>query len=393
MQVAFFDFCTSYGGAPKGTVCLANRLSANHQIHIVDAYGSCELYLEQVKQAGLPLHILDPNAKRTTIGYNNRPWARLWAMVKQVPALRRLQKRLVRTVLEIDPDLVWVNNEKSLVLLASSFRLRKYPLVVYYRGWATPDQLKFRFRWLLKHKVKAIIAHAKATLEQMSLAGIPENKFHYATNAMDFSEIERASNRPVGIDLPGMDKRPRILLPAARPVRDKGHLAAARALARLKSQGYDPALWLPGEVAAGVDDSFTKTLKKTIRGLGIADNTYFLGWCDNFPALIKACDLVILPTHTEGFPRVVVEAMYLNKPVCATPVGGVPEAIIDGATGYIFEVDDDERMAELLKQLIDDPARREAIAERGHRFVVEKFRLADHTAMVSKAFESVISGK
>ena len=391
MRLAFFDLCTTYGGAPKGTVCMARRLNVNHDVHIIDAYGGCKLYCEHVKKAGLPLHILDPNTEKTTIGYNNKPLTRMLEMIRQFPALRYTQKQLVKKILEINPDLIWVNNEKSLVLLASSYRLRKYPLAIYIRGWATPDQVKFCLRWLLKHKVKAIIAHAEATIAQLKLAGIPEEKLHYTTNAINFDEIKQESRKPLDLNLPGADKWPKILLPSARPVREKGHLAAVKALSHLKRQGYNPALWLPGEVAAGVDNTFTQQLKNTIRDLNVGENTFFLGWCDNFPALIKACDMVLLPTHTEGFPRVVVEAMYLKKPVCATPVGGISEAIIDGRTGYLFEVDDDVRMANVLATLIDEPKLRKKITEQAYCFAINRFKLDDHTAVVASVFESVIS--
>ncbi len=393
MRIAFFDVCTTYGGAPKGTICMASRLSVNHDVHIIDAYGSCELYCEHIKKVGLPLHILDPNAKNTTIGYNNKPLIRMLEMIKQFPAIRYVQKQLVKKILEINPDLIWVNNEKSLVLLASSYHLRKYPLVIYIRGWATPDQVKFCLHWLLKHKVKAIIAHAKATIEQLKLAGIPDEKLHYTANAIDFDEIEQRSRKPLNIDLPDADRYPKILLPSARPVREKGYVAAVKALSRLKQQGYNPALLLPGEVAAGVDNTFVQQLKETIKNLNVEENTFFLGWCNNFPALINACDIVLLPSHTEGFPRVLVEAMYLKKPIIATPVGGIPEAIIDGMTGYLFDVDDDVHISKLLATLIDKPELRKKIVDDAYCFVIEKFKLHNHTTVVANVFESIIENK
>jgi glycosyltransferase involved in cell wall biosynthesis len=391
MRAVFFDFCTTYGGAPKGTICLARRLTVNHDVHIIDAYGSCKMYCEHIKEVGLPLHILDPNAKKTTIGYNNQPLARMLEMAKQFPVLRHIQKQLIKNVLEINPDVIWVNNEKSLVLLSSSYRLKKYPLVIYIRGWATPDQVKICLRWLLKHKVKAIIAHAKATLAQLKLAGIPDDKLHYTANAIDFDEIEQESRKPLDLNLPGVDKWPKILLASARPVREKGHLAAVKAISHLKRQGYNPALWLPGEVAAGVDKTFVQQLKERIQDLNINENVFFIGWYKNFPALIKACDIMLLPSHTEGFPRVIVEAMYLKKPVCATPVGGIPEAIIDGRTGYLFDLDDDIGMAKVLATLIDKPELRNKITEQAYCFALDKFKLDDHTSVVAGVFESVIS--
>jgi glycosyltransferase involved in cell wall biosynthesis len=336
------------------------------------------------------LHILEPNPKSTYIGSKGKPLARVKAFFKQIPDMWRLRRRLVKKVLEICPDAIWVNNEKSMVLLVSSSRLWKYPSIIYMRGWATPDQVSSCFRWLLKHKAAAIIAHSKATISQLKRVGIPDKKLHFTRNTIDMEKIEQDAAEQLEKPLSPPDKRPRILLPAARPVREKGHLTAVKAVAMLKKAGYDPALWLPGKVATGVDNSFIVQLRKLIERLDVKDNIYFLGWCENMPALIKACDIVILPTHTEGFPRVILEAMLLKRPVCATPVGGIGEAVKHGETGLLFDVDDDETLAERIKEMITEHSITEELVQRAYDFVRKEYRYDDHTKAVTKVFELVV---
>lgn len=391
MRLVFFDFTINYGGGPQGTVYMAERLNADNEVHIIDAYGACNLYCEAIKKADIPLHILNPNPKRTYIGSKGKLLVRIKAFVQQIPELWRLQKRLVKKVLEISPDMIWVNNEKSLVLLVSSSRLRKYPLVMYMRGWCTPDQVSSCLRWLLKHKVAAIIAHSRATISQLKRAGVPDKKLHFTRNTIDMEKTEQDARKTLEKALPGTDKWPRMLLPAARPVREKGHLTAVKAIARLKKAGYEPALWLPGKIAIGVDSSFIDQLQKLIEQLGVKDNIFFLGWCENMPALIKSCDIVILPTHTEGFPRVILEAMLLKRPVCATPVGGIPEAIEDGRTGLLFDVDDAHALAARIEKLVSESETRERIVQRAYDFVRKEYISDYHTNAVMKVFESAAS--
>ncbi len=391
MRLVFFDFNINYGGGPQGSVYLVQRLCVENEVHIIDAYGACDLYRKAIMKAKIPFHVLHPNTQNVCIG--GKGLKRFRAFVKQIPDLWQLRGYLIKRVLEINPDVIWVNNEKSLSFLVSSFKLLKYPLVIYMRGWATPDQINNRLCWLLKHKVKAIIAHSMATIEQLKQRGIPESKIFYTANAVDFKSLEKQSQKLLDKNLPGNNKYPKILLPAARIVREKGHHAAVKAIARLKEKGYSPILWLPGKVATGIDNAYLNELKELISQLGVEDSVDFIGWRQDIPAVIKAADIVILPTHTEGFPRVILEAMLLRKPVCATPVGGVPEAIEDDKTGFLVGIDDDKALAERLDLLAASPDVKSRITEYAYGFVVKEYDSESHTNEVTRVFKSVSKKK
>ena len=374
-----------------GNIHLAKRLSAENEVHIVDAYGFSKLYLQAIKDAGLPCHVVMPNCKKVYIG--NKGAARLISFLKQLPVLLRLQSRLIRKVLEINPDAVWVSGPKSFVFLATSFRLRKYPLAMYFRGWGTPDQVNQSLLWLLKYRASAIMAVSKATAEQFRLAGVPAQKLHAVLNTIDMEMVRCKAKEPLEKSVPGLDKYPKLLLPSPRPTREKGHITAIKALAHLKKAGFDPILWLPGEVAEGGDSSFPNQLKRLACELSVQESVYLLGWINNMSALIKACAIVILPTHTEGLPRVILEAMLLQRPVVATPVGGICEVITDGRTGLLFPVDDDKALAAKVHSLISDSNRTAEIIDRAYELVTTEYTPELHTKRVSDAFRSVIKNK
>jgi len=374
-----------------GNIHLAKRLLAENEVHIIDAYGFSKQYLQAIKDAGLPCHVVMPNCKKVYIG--SKGIARLVSFLKQLPILLRLRLRLIRKVLEIKPDVIWVSGHKSFIFLASSFRLRKYPLVMYSRGWCTPDQVNWGLRWVLKHKASAIMTVSKATAEQLRVAGIPEKKLYVVSNTIDMEEIKRKSNEPLEEVVPGLGKYPKLLLPSPRPTPEKGHITAIKAMAHLKKAGFDPVLWLPGEVAEGGDGSFPNQLKGLARELSVEENVYLLGWINNMPALIKASDIIILPTHTEGLPRVILEAMFLQRPVVATPVGGICDVITDERTGSLFPVDDDSALAGKVRSLISDPNRTAEIIDRAYRLVTTEYTPDLHTKRVSDVFRSVVKNK
>jgi glycosyltransferase involved in cell wall biosynthesis len=145
-------------------------------------------------------------------------------------------------------------------------------------------------------------------------------------------------------------------------------------------------------VATGGDSSYPRQLENTAEELGLRERVHFIGWREDMEAVISASDVVILPTHTEGFPRVLLEAMVLHRPVCATPVGGIPEVIIDGETGLLFEVDDDRMLARQIERLVTDSALKDKILERAYEYVLKGFKPDEHTSAVMKVFELAAGG-
>ena len=95
---------------------------------------------------------------------------------------------------------------------------------------------------------------------------------------------------------------------------------------------------------------------------------------EQVPALYHRIDALVLPSHTEGLPRVVLEAQATGTPVIATRVGGVPEVVDDGATGLLVEARDPAGLAAAIDRIADDPDLRARLAEAGRRAVVESYR-------------------
>jgi glycosyltransferase involved in cell wall biosynthesis len=92
------------------------------------------------------------------------------------------------------------------------------------------------------------------------------------------------------------------------------------------------------------------------RDLGVADRLQITGWSAQAASWIRRFDVFALPSHLEGFPLVVVEAMLAGKPVVATDVGSVSEAVVEGETGLLVPPGSPTALADALNRLIADPA-------------------------------------
>jgi glycosyltransferase involved in cell wall biosynthesis len=94
---------------------------------------------------------------------------------------------------------------------------------------------------------------------------------------------------------------------------------------------------------------------------------------EQIPALYHRIDALVLPSHTEGIPRVILEAQATATPVVATRVGGVPEVIKSGETGLLCDPHDPESLAAAIDRLVERPDERERIAKDGRAAVVENY--------------------
>ena len=127
-------------------------------------------------------------------------------------------------------------------------------------------------------------------------------------------------------------------------------------------------------VLIGGDGQLKKAIAMALEEEGVATNVDLPGWIshDDLPRYLNQLRLLVLPSYTEGLPNIMLEAMACGTPVLATPVGAIPDVIIDGKTGFIMENNSPECIAENVRRALDSPDL-ERIAEAGRRFVEENF--------------------
>ena len=101
-------------------------------------------------------------------------------------------------------------------------------------------------------------------------------------------------------------------------------------------------------------------------------------------------DMVVLPTHSEGFGHIILEAMLLKKPVIATPVGGIKDSIQNEDNGLLFPVDDEEKLAEQIARLHENKAFAGRIAQKGYETVHTRFSPSQHTNRVLDAMHNAV---
>ncbi len=121
------------------------------------------------------------------------------------------------------------------------------------------------------------------------------------------------------------------------------------------------------------DGEMREELERYIEELGISDVVEFRGWIRDLCEIYKRLDIVALTSLNEGTPVSLIEAMAAGRPVVATRVGGVPDVVEDGKSGYLVESGDIEEFSDRLSELIADSEKRRCFGEYGRVSVRDRF--------------------
>lgn len=161
-----------------------------------------------------------------------------------------------------------------------------------------------------------------------------------------------------------------LLLSVGSLTRQKGCPVLFRALKQLDTKGYEYNLVIAGS------GPLQEELEKDILELELENKVKMIGRFDNVPDLMAAADVLVLSSLWEGLPGVVMEAMASELPVVATAVGGTPELVMEGETGYLVEPGNEDQLAWGMSKIADLTAeKRQDMGLAGRRRVEEFFHI------------------
>ena len=123
--------------------------------------------------------------------------------------------------------------------------------------------------------------------------------------------------------------------------------------------------------------------------MALGDRVLLLGQRDDAVAVLGACDAFVMASKNEGLPVAIMEALALGLPICATSVGGIPEAVTDGVEGQLVPPSDPESLASALTRLATDPALRSELAA-GARVAGERYDIQTAVTRIEEIYRGVL---
>jgi glycosyltransferase involved in cell wall biosynthesis len=364
--------CFTHGGAEKQGALLAK--------HLKDSGHEVEVW-------GFPTLSEDSPLKDTLaawgVPHTELPrWPQFdWSFADGPLSLRRLKRRFLDWPRQIAgyatalparrfDTIVPFTPTPSLVAILLRRRLGAARVFWNHRGGMHPGGMRytdFIVRQILSHR-PGFIANSAAGAEFVRQTfGLTPGQVALIPNAFvsDDPDGTVSSERPAS-------GRPLTLLQLANFFGEKDGATPLRAMALLKARGVECRLLLAGHFP---DPSYRQLIEGLMDELKVRDRVELLGPVDRSQVhhLLRAADVGVLSSLSEGTPNSVMEYMDASLPVVATDIPGIRGVVGEGNAPWLFAVGDHERMAQLVEQLAGSPDTRAALGSANRRRVIDEY--------------------
>ena len=223
-----------------------------------------------------------------------------------------------------------------------------------------------------------LAANSLAAIRNAASLGVSAARLHHLPNVIDTAAFQPVIPQP---------KPVLQILAVGRLGEEKRFDRFLRALAQLRRETDTP---VKGVIVG--DGPMRAPLERQAAELGLLPKgVEFRGATSGMASVYQATDVLVLTSDWEGTPNVLLEAMACGVPVIATRVGGVPDVVSDGETGWLVGPDDELALNAALMKLVNNEAMRRAFGERARRHVEERHALRRLPEFLGALYERVLA--
>jgi glycosyltransferase involved in cell wall biosynthesis len=367
MNIVHLTASPFFGGPERQMLGLARGLPRPDRSMFLSfpERGLCRPFLEEARRHGFAADALDHNT----------------------PHVAAAARELTRRLRDLRADVLCCHGYKSDVVGLLAARRRGLPIVAVARGWTGATWRVRLYEWLDRlslPRMDAVVCVSEAQARKVGKTGVHAERLHVIRNAIHTERFlpTGAAARQV---LQSLFARPRALLigAAGRLSPEKGFDVFVEAAASVVRTRPDAGFVLFG------DGPLRGAIARQIARLGLADHFVLAGFRDDLDRLLTGFDLTVLPSYTEGLPNVVLESFAARVPVVATAVGGTPEVIEDGVSGYLVPAGQPAPLAERILALLGSAALRERMGRHGQRQMRAHFTFEVQARQYRELFETL----
>jgi glycosyltransferase involved in cell wall biosynthesis len=138
-------------------------------------------------------------------------------------------------------------------------------------------------------------------------------------------------------------------------------------------------------------ENYFKKLRYLVSTLGLTQQVTFLGYREDVSKIISICDIGVLSSLSEGFGRVLIEFMAAGKPVVGSAIGGIPEIVANGTSGFLVSPGDEKALTEAILRLLKDPHLSAQFGREGKKRADLLFNIADNVAQTQRVYRELTS--
>lgn len=306
---------------------------------------------------------------------------------------RPLQERVDALVRILDaerPDLVHTNSSvvcegaMAAALLGIPHVWHVHEILPGHPTLTSAFSLFRQLRWMGEHSAR-LVAVSNAVRDSLAGSAAPERIVTIPNGFAPEDEpaVDAAADLRAELAIPAGEL---IAITVGHLSREKGQDLLLDAAAIVRDRGAALRFVLVG---AGTAQSAHR-LRSSLKRKGLAGSVHYLGFRRDAFRLIQQSDVLVLPSRSESFSLVLLQAMSAAKPVIATDCGGPGEIVVDGVTGIVTPNGDRQSMARSILALAGDRERMEAMGRAGKLRFEEGYRAEPFVRRILTLYESVL---
>ncbi len=309
------------------------------------------------------------------------------------PNLRENLRELSDLLRERRADVLVSHTFKPNILGRIAARRVGIPIVAVSRGW-TWENLKVRAYEAMDRVnlrfVDHVVAVSEGQGERVRKVGVPSSRLSVIRNAARlnaFADPDPAYRDKLRGHFPADTGSSPIVLAAGRLSPEKGFDVLSEAIPAVAAVNPGAKFVLFGE------GNERAKLEARIAQLNLGDRFVLPGYTAEFDKFLPWADVVVLPSFTEGLPNVALEAAAAGVPVVATAVGGTPEVVEHGVTGWLVPSGQPQSISEALNRLLASRELRGTMGDAARRRMREQFTFEAQASRYEQLFEKLTRGR
>jgi glycosyltransferase involved in cell wall biosynthesis len=315
--------------------------------------------------------------------------------VEVIPERRRFDLRVIPALRGIAQerasDLIITNSVKSHFLMWRSRLWRKHRWIAFHHGYTDTDR-KMRLynrldRWSLPHADRVVTVCQAFAQELSGSTGVPIDKISVQHNAIRRQPPVSSADAEALRKRLGISDNERVVLSVGRLSREKAHGDLIEAFKHLQETPPDLSIKLI-IVGDGPERSRLEAAVESIDGKG---RVLFTGQVTEVQPFYAMADVFALPSHSEGSPNVLLEAMAANLPIVATTVGGVPEMVANNESALLIQPNDPASLAAAISNLLTDKVLAQRLTRKAAALVDTRFTPDNYARSLIEIYRAVIN--
>ena len=303
--------------------------------------------------------------------------------LRVIPALRKIISRC-------EPDIVLTHQVKSHLLMKVSRLREQYPWVAFHHGYTTTDRKMRAYnqlnRWSLPN-ADSVVTVCEAFARELTLAGVSRERIHVQHNSIRPQPPASATEVVALKTRLGIASGESLVLTVGRLSKEKAHIDLLAAFNHLREINPEIELRL---LIVG-DGPERERLEAAAGLLGLGERVVFTGEVSDVQPYYAAADLLVLPSHSEGSPYVLLEARAASVPIVATRVGGVPEMVEHEESALLVPAGDTDALAIAMARLLIDPQLAQKLTAHAAMLVATRYSPETYVRHLLEIYREVIS--